>query len=538
MAAPAHARSVPLDDPAWTYVQARAAAISGNPGRSAELLASLAQNSDADTKLVQTALSEAIGSGKMDLALRLAKSLPPPALSVDARILLVTDALQRNDFNGALGVLEAMGQEGNLAFLAPLVRAWAYAERGDARQALAVLGQIPANGAASPYRDENQALILLKLRRSAEAEPFARRAIAAAGPRETRLRLALAESFLRAGDKARARAMVDGIDSNAAFAADRVRAGKSPGVAIDTAAKAFSQVLLDVASDLSRMNNRELPLGMVQISRFADPANGDAAVLLALILEEEDRTEDALAVLRSVGGTDPLRSTVLDTRVRILGDSGRRDEAIALARAAVARDGAGVDDWARLGDMLQDSDRHGEAVDAYAQALALARGRVTSDEMWRLYLLQATALEESDRWPEAKQALETALTIAPEQPLLLNFLGYAKLERGEDLDSAEAMIRKAVELAPDNASITDSLGWALYKRGRYADAIATLEKAAAGDPTQWEIHEHLGDALYASGRRYEARYAWNAALITAEDDAAARLRAKLVAGLTPATAAP
>ena len=104
-----------------------------------------------------------------------------------------------------------------------------------------------------------------------------------------------------------------------------------------------------------------------------------------------------------------------------------------------------------------------------------------------------------NRWPEAKQALQQALAIAPDQPLLLNFLGYAKLERGEDMDAAEAMIRKASELAPDDASITDSLGWAQFKRGKVAEAIATLQRAAEKDPDQAEIQEHLGDALVHVG---------------------------------------
>jgi Flp pilus assembly protein TadD len=100
------------------------------------------------------------------------------------------------------------------------------------------------------------------------------------------------------------------------------------------------------------------------------------------------------------------------------------------------------------------------------------------------------------------------------------------------------MIRKASSLRPDDASITDSLGWALYTRGRLPEAITTLTKAAAGDPSQSEIHEHLGDALYSSGRRIEARFSWQAALITAEAKAKTRLEAKLESGLTPATAAP
>jgi Flp pilus assembly protein TadD len=153
-------------------------------------------------------------------------------------------------------------------------------------------------------------------------------------------------------------------------------------------------------------------------------------------------------------------------------------------------------------------------------------------------LLQASALQDANRWPEAKATLQRGLALAPNQPLLLNFLGYSKLERGEDTDAAEAMIKKASELAPEDASIIDSLGWAMFKRGKTADAITTLQRAAEKDPDQAEIQEHLGDALYKSGRRYEARFAWNAALVTAEDDIATRVKAKLASGLTTANAAP
>jgi len=99
-----------------------------------------------------------------------------------------------------------------------------------------------------------------------------------------------------------------------------------------------------------------------------------------------------------------------------------------------------------------------------------------------MLLLQANALEEANRWPEAKAALQQGLTLSPDQPLLLNFLGYAQLERGENMDAAEAMIRKASDLAPDDASITDSLGWAQFKRGKVDEAIATLQQAAEKDP--------------------------------------------------------
>ena len=153
-------------------------------------------------------------------------------------------------------------------------------------------------------------------------------------------------------------------------------------------------------------------------------------------------------------------------------------------------------------------------------------------------LLRAASLEQIGRWPEARTELEIAMRTEPDNPVLLNFLGYGKLERGEDLDAAEAMIRKASALRPDDASITDSLGWAMYKRGRLPEAVTTLTKAAVGDPAQAEIHEHLGDALFASGRRIEARFAWRAALINAETVDVPRIEAKLDAGLTTANAAP
>jgi Flp pilus assembly protein TadD len=197
-----------------------------------------------------------------------------------------------------------------------------------------------------------------------------------------------------------------------------------------------------------------------------------------------------------------------------------------------------VGDFSRLGDVLQAMKRNNEAADAYGRAIAFAQGQKLDGQLWSLLLLRASSLEDAGRWPEARAALQQALALEPEQPLLLNFLGYAKLERGEDVDAAEAMIRKASELAPDEASITDSLGWAEFKRGKVAEAIVTLQRAAEKDPAQAEIQEHLGDALYRSGRRYEARFAWNASLVTAEDEIAARVKAKLASGLTPANAAP
>jgi len=533
----AGARLTSAGDPALTYVQARAAAMNGDHARSAELLATLAAIQPDQVDLARKALGEALGAGQIDLALKLARSVPAAKLPTDARLLLVADEIKHRRPDRALGWLAANGDNGDLSFLAPLVTAWDAAERGDLDRALSTIDQVPVGGLLGPLRSEERALILLKFGRTADAEPYARRAIGAAGAREDRLRLAFADGFLAAGDRTRAAMMLDGMSDGDA-ARQRALAGKSSGQAIDTSAKALSETLTAFSADLARLQRSAPPIGLVQVARYADPTNSSATVLLAVLLDGQDRSEEALALLRAIPPNDALISQVHDGEVRILTDEKRFNDAYAVAAAAAAAPGASVNDLSRLGDVYQAMKRQNEAADAYGRAVALANSQGPKTQLWTLLLLRASALEQANRWPEAKQALQQGLAIAPDQPLLLNFLGYAKLERGEDVDAAEAMIRKASDLSPDDASITDSLGWAEFKRGKVDDAIATLQRAAEKDPDQAEIQEHLGDALFKSGRRYEARFAWNAALITAEDEIATRVKAKLNSGLTPANAAP
>jgi tetratricopeptide (TPR) repeat protein len=331
--------------------------------------------------------------------------------------------------------------------------------------------------------------------------------------------------------------MVEGLGTEVGRARERVLQGKQGGVQINDSRAAFSELALALAVELNKLRNRSMPIALAQVARYADPGNSSAAVLLGVFLDSRGRVDEALRVLREVDAKNALAAQARDAEVRALTDANRTPEALGVAQRALAVQGASVSDFARLGDVFAELKRYNEAAEAYRRALQLVQ-QGQPDQRWPLLLLQASALEEAGRWRESRQALEAALTLAPDEPLILNFLGYAKLERGEDLDSAEAMIRKASALDPDNASITDSLGWALYKRGRLHEAVDILTRAARGDPAQAEIHEHLGDALYKAGARYEARYAWQAALVTADDEIAGRVRAKIESGLSPATAAP
>lgn len=533
IAAPAAAsRPELVNDPAQLYVVARGAAIEGDHNQAAQLLAQIAGSS---SEVANQAVSEAIRGGNFDLALQLIERSPATAKSVQSRLLLVADALRQEQTSVADGWLQSPGSDVDLSFWVPLVNAWAAADRGDRSGAMAALAAVPKTSPFASSVAEQGALILLKFGRTEEAEPLAERAIAGSGARETRLRLALAAGFERAGDHKRALTMIEGMDNSAAIATD-LRSGRLKPALIDSGAKAFSEQLLALAIEMRRSNGvAGDPFNIVQIARFASPENSAATVLAGVLLDDQGATDQSLALLRSIPSADPFASEALDAEARALVGKKRFPEALALTQSAVHSSGT-AEDYSRLGDVLTAMKRYDDAADAYQQALSHSSG-ADPHQIWPLLLLRASALESGHRWPEAKQALDKAIALAPDQATILNFLGYAGLEHGEDLQASENLIRKASALDPDDASITDSLGWALYKQGRVEDAIDTLQKAAAGDPAQAEIQEHLGDALYTAGYRFEARYAWRAALATADDETQARLKAKIASGLTQTTAA-
>jgi tetratricopeptide (TPR) repeat protein len=522
--------------PLATYVEARAAQMEGDEVRSAQLFAEMAQADPADKTIARRAIATAIQSGQPELALTLARKLSPNELPIDARLLLAGDSLRRGKAKDAIELLEKGVTSTEVELFAPLVRAWELTRKGKADGA-ASLAALPANSPLKPIADEQRAAMLLQIGKVDEALPVAQSVVERAGGRGTRLRLAYADALARQKRTDAAHAMLEGSDETLAMARGRLKAGKAIGMAISTPAEGYAEMLVALAVDLSRDDKRALPISLTQVARHTNPGNSEATILLSLLLEGDGRLDDALALLSDIAPDDLLAEEALDVRTRLLGDRGRYDEALKLAWSAAQDGNAGAQDYTRLGNVFGDMDRHAEAASAYGEALARA-GSGSNDPIWTLHLLRAASLEQANRWGDAKTELEAAMKLEPDNPLLLNFLGYGKLERGEDLDRAEAMIRRASALRPDDASITDSLGWALYKRGRLPEAIETLTRAAAGDPTQAEIHEHLGDALYSGGRRIEARFSWRAALLNAEDKAKTRIQNKIDSGLTLATAAP
>ena len=153
---------------------------------------------------------------------------------------------------------------------------------------------------------------------------------------------------------------------------------------------------------------------------------------------------------------------------------------------------------------------------------------------WRLLYMRAVDYQESNHWPDAERDLTLALKQRPDEPELLNFLGYSWIDRGEKLHEALAMVQKAVDTDPKSGAMIDSLGWGYYRLGDYKSAVDKLEQAVeleAGDP---DVNNHLGDAYWRVGRRVEARFQWDRVL-TLEPDAKLKteVEGKLRNGLGP-----
>jgi hypothetical protein len=176
---PANAAKRPtIANPERTYVAARAAEFSGDHGRSATLLAQLADANADDKSLGRRAASQAISAGAMSLALRLGRAMPADSLTTDVRLLLAADDLLRKRADRAQAYLSTKGEDGDLSFIAPYVQAWSAADRRNLPDALTTLEQIPVNSLLGSYVNEQRAYVLLKFRMTQDAEPYARRAIA------------------------------------------------------------------------------------------------------------------------------------------------------------------------------------------------------------------------------------------------------------------------------------------------------------------------------------------------------------------------
>jgi tetratricopeptide (TPR) repeat protein len=311
----------------------------------------------------------------------------------------------------------------------------------------------------------------------------------------------------------------------------RIAANQKAEPMVRSPADGAAEALFGIAASLTDAQSADVSILYLRMALYLRSDLGLAHILLADRFETLRKFDAAIAIYHGIDASSPyfrmaqVQAALDEQRV------GRPDAAIADLKKLVAAEPNDSEGWIALGDTYRTAEKHAEAVDAYDHA-EKAIG-TPSRRDWPMFYARAMAKEKLKRLDESEADIQMALKLSPEQPELLNYLGYSWVDRGRKIPEALAMLEKARSLRPYDGYIVDSVGWAYYQLGRYDDAAKTLEAAVLlvpGDPT---INDHLGDALWKAGRKIEARFQWNHAITFSEStDDKATIEHKLKNGLS------
>ncbi len=396
--------------------------------------------------------------------------------------------------------------------LQPLLVAWSLQGQGRTGAAIGSLRQAMDAG---PYRGimTLHAAMMADLGgETATAAALYQSARTDAGGLNLRLGQILASWQARQGQRSEAEAIiraVTGIGGEISLA----RAGLEATIempAIRQAADGMAEVYLAIAATLRQQNALETAQIMLRFALALRPEFTPAKLVLADVLEGTKNWGQAQAALAGISADDPLAPIVLVRRAGLLERLGDTRQARELLEHLAQAEPDRPEPLAQMGGMLRVKEDFAGAIEAYDRAIA--RVATPSRANWPLFYERGIALERSGNWARAEADFRFALELAPDQPSVLNYLGYAWADRGEHLDEASGMVQRAVAQRPNDGSIVDSLGWIMLRQGDASGALKQLERAVELEPEDPVINGHLGDALVAVGRKREAEFQWRRAL--------------------------
>lgn len=503
---------------------------------SADLLLAAVEQAPVDASLLQQTHFALLMDGRMDEAARIARQLQEDGHDGPLPILTVAAAALRSgrpaEAEAQLQMLPTSSVHG---ILRPVMLAWTLHELGRADDAFAALQPLQESDRTEGLYHLHAALLNAANGNAAAAAEHFRAATPEDGALSLRVVQLSGAFYERTGNAAEAERLYQRYQQDQPGselltpALERLAAGEPPPPPMSTAADGSAEALFSVASSLSRQNAGESALALARIGLYLRPDFPALQVLTAQILEGFDRLEDANALYRQVA---PSAGLAWHARLGIAANLARLDrpeEAEAVLREMSAERPLDPQPLVELGDIQRRAERFEDAAASYDAAFE--RLPALAPQHWGLLYARGIALERSGQWDRAEVDFLKALEFQPDQPLVLNYLGYSWVEQGRHLERALGMIEKAVSLRPDDGYIVDSLGWAHYRLGNFEQAIVHLEQAVElqpGDPT---INDHLGDAYWQADRQREARFQWRAALaLDPEPDARAKIEQKLKRG--------
>jgi tetratricopeptide (TPR) repeat protein len=523
------------------YLSARLAASDHDLADAARLYRASLDAAPDNADLLDRAFLYTAAEGDVPQAAALAKRvLASEPGNRAARLAIAVDELKAGDYSDTRTQIAQSAKGPFTTITLLMLDAWAAQGAGDTDAALADLKSVTTDGGTDELAKFHRALILDLAGRDGDADAAYRDALGkgAASPR-------VAEAYGRfleradRGNDARAfytQQLSDpAIEPIAQQGLERLAAGIKPDRLIGTAAAGAAEALFGIAASLSDDASADVAMLYLRLALYLEPDLALAKIVLADRFENLEKFGDAIAVYQSIAKSSPFWSAAAVQAALDETRLGHNDLAIEQLKDIAQTDTSDLSAWTALGDAYRDAEKYSEADDAYDHAVRLLVREQSKD--WAVYYARAMAEEQSKRWDAAEQDLQHALKLDPDEPQVLNFLGYGWVDRGRRLPEALAMLEKARALSPFDGYIVDSVGWAYFRLGRYQDAAKTLESAVLLVPGDATINEHLGDAYWRTGRKLDARFQWSHALAFDPDDAQkVEIEQKLLSGLDDADA--
>jgi len=519
------------------YLTAIYARQAGDFDRATENYLRVLKKDPKNLQLAEEAFTYFVFNGDYKNALDLAKDLR--GLEDDhssSAMLLALDAFRAGRKKHLDKVLPDAKGLGFDQLISPLMQAWLFAEEGKLEEALAVIEPLKSNPGFEPYYAEHRAFILDRAGRADEAE--AAYLALLARPEITSLQPLFAYgAFLqKEGRNEDALKLYKGFEPSSPTnlqlkaAIKRLEEGKAPETIVTDRSKAVAMALLRAGVQLSQ--ERAYYPGIIY-ARFAlllNPDFDEAWLFLGNMLSNEPHPDLALKAYQSVAADGPFYETGVLRQAFVYSFHDRTDEGIALVETYLKDHPDSYDALVTIGDLHRSEEQYAEALPYYERAMQ-QRETLTADD-WFLVFTRGICYERLDRWNEAEPDLLKALEFQPDNPDVLNYLGYSWIDQGMHLKEGREMIEKAVKASPDNGFILDSLGWAQYLMGEYEEAVISLEDAVSIEPGDPTINDHLGDAYWKVGREREARFQWSHALaLDPTDEVREVLNEKMESGL-------
>jgi tetratricopeptide (TPR) repeat protein len=463
--------------------------------------------------LIERAFAAALADGDAVNGFALADRLiaRDPSNSL-ARLALATRAIADGQYAAARAQLST-GDAGRAHDVTTsLLTAWTWAGTGDLRRALEAVDR-GKDVSVAVFRDYHAGLIADVLGNPVEAQ---RRLKAAYEGDKNTLRLADAygrflsrhndmegakkvyEDFLR---------LIPNHPLIKAALAD-LAVGKPLAPAVHNAKEGAAEVLYGLGGAGTRQGDELAALIYLRLALILRPDHDLAAVTVANLFEDIKQGEASIRAYQMVPPASPMHESAEIQCALELDALGHTDEAMTSLQALVAAHPQDPDAWSALGSLQRSAKNFEEAAKSYDKAVELI-GTTPDRSYWTLFYFRGICFERSKQWPKAEADFKKALELFPEQPLVLNYLGYSWVDKGQNLDEAFKMLRRAVDLRPTDGYIVDSLGWADYKLGHYSEAVQELEKAIELKPADPVVNDHLGDAYWRVDRKIEAHFQWN-----------------------------